>query len=164
MVLLACTCAVLLRVAWVPLTSLSGLALSVYGPLSIMLTLAATYFSTAAFFRMWWVQLPGASLREGMGDMAEGLLGVVLWHRTLVLLDWLLSAFSSCSFAAKVQLAGAFLVYSLAVEYLSKLIAYSLDAKRRGGHSGSSKRGGGGGGGALWVGAPPQPSKGAVGT
>ena len=68
--------------------------------------------------------------------MVEGVKGVVLCHRTLLLMDWLLSAFAGIPFHSKVQLAGCFTVYSLAVEYLTNLTEHVL------GGGGNGPRGG----------------------
>lgn len=127
-VVLSCSCALLLRIAWVPLGSISGLALSIYKPAAVLLTGATAFLSMAAVFKLCFAKLQEP--KDHLNEMVEGVKGVVIWHRTLLLLDWLLSIFSDMPLATKVQLACSFIVYGIAVEYLTTS-AEALNAQLR---------------------------------
>lgn len=43
---------------------------------------------------------------------------VAIWHRTLLIADFVLSIFSEATTGLKLRLAAAFMAYSIAVEYL----------------------------------------------
>jgi hypothetical protein len=121
--LLAAICALLLRVSWVPAESLSGaagaaVALGIYKPAAFLLTTASTFIALAAALKLlasnW--QQPKAACRE----LLAAVQGVVLWHRALLFLDWVVSLFSPLPLAAKGQLMIAFGVYGMTCEWLSR--------------------------------------------
>jgi hypothetical protein len=70
------------------------------------------------------------SANSAVDELVAGTKGVVVWHRALLYLDWLLGMAGSSALPEKALLLVKFLCYATAVELLSSSIdSYALPAK-----------------------------------
>jgi len=120
--LLAVTCALLLRISWVPASSLAGsvegaLGAGIYAPAALIVTSATTFISFASACKLLGANL--AQPRETLEELLSAVKGVVAWHRALLLLDWLLALAGPLPLAVKGQLLISFGLYGVSVDWLT---------------------------------------------